>query len=120
MTGGLNQRYGQALSSYVAHATSVRQVHKSDLKAGDHLYIVTENSRYHVRSADAGWYVVSGGWFDHKGIGPLRIKIAGCTWGGSVIKVDVVAAVGLSVEFGNRVTTSPIQKIILIPRERQN
>jgi hypothetical protein len=34
--------------------------------------------------------------------------------GGSIIKVDIVAACGLSLEFGNRVVTSTIQKIFVV------
>jgi hypothetical protein len=45
----------------------------------------------------------------------MQTTIAGCTWGGSAIKVDVIAAIGLSIEFGNRVITSAVQRIIFVP-----
>ncbi len=47
---------------------------------------------------------------DKEGLSPLRTTINGCTWGGSAIKVDIVAACGLHLEFGNRVVTSRIKE----------
>jgi len=41
----------------------------------------------------------------------MKTTIAGCTWGGSAIKEDIVAACGLHLEFGKRVVTSTIQKV---------
>jgi len=63
---------------------------------------------------------VSGGWFDRQCGGPVDIAIKGCTWGGTTIKVDVIAACGLCIEFGNRVTTSAVQRIIVLPKEIGN
>ena len=45
---------------------------------------------------------------------PVRLSIAGCTWGGSVIKNDIVAACGLHLEFGNRLLTSRIRDVLVI------
>ncbi len=112
--------YGHALSSLTDYAANVYQIRKCDVEPGDQLYVITENSLYLLRVVDDGWYVVSGGWFDRHGITPLRTKITGCTWAGSAVKVDVIAAVGLNLEFGNRVTTSPIQHIILVRKEQRN
>lgn len=50
----------------------------------------------------------------------MKTKILGCTWGGSIIKADVVAACGLHVEFANRVVTSPDRKIFVLPYGREN
>jgi hypothetical protein len=47
----------------------------------------------------------------------MQLGIAGCTWGGSAIKIDIVAACGLCLEFTNRLTTSPIQKIFLFRQQ---
>lgn len=120
MRTGEYLNHGYALSSFVAQTARVHQVRKGELRAGDHLYVITENSVYHLRAADEGWYFVSGGWFERNAVAPSRTRIVGCTWGGSVIKVDVIAAVGLSLEFGNRVTTSPIRRIILLRQGQQN
>ena len=62
-------------------------------------------------------YSVWGGWFDRQGLSPVRLSISGCTWGGSVIKHDIVAARGLRLEFGNRVVTSRIRAIRVIRSE---
>jgi hypothetical protein len=37
-----------------------------------------------------------------------------------MIKVDVVAACGLCLEFGNHVVTSPVQKIFFYPKGTLN
>ena len=50
--------------------------------------------------------------------GSGRIR-TGCTWGGSAIKEDIVAARGLFLEFGNHVITTRIQNVRVIPREQQ-
>jgi hypothetical protein len=42
------------------------------------------------------------------------MSISGCTWGGTAIKRDLVAARGLRLEFGNRVVTSPIREVRVI------
>jgi hypothetical protein len=89
-------------------------VKKSDLRPGDRVCVVTSNSRYEICALGGGMYVVSGGWFDRNGKSPATMTITGCTWGGSAIKVDVVAACGLRLEFGNRLITSPIRKIIVL------
>lgn len=87
---------------------------KADLKCGDCVLVVTENSVYRICVLDRERFSISGGWFDRQGLSPATISIAGCTWGGSAIKRDVVAARGLRLEFGNRVVTSPIREVRVI------
>ena len=111
---------GVALSSIVDSAESILQVRKSDLKAGDRIYVKTKNSVYVIQVMENNRCLVSGGWFDKKGLSPVHTKIVGCTWGGSSIKIDIVAACGLCVEFGNRLVTSPIKKIIFFPHALSN
>jgi hypothetical protein len=67
-----------------------------------------------------GQYDVSGGWFDKNNLARTKTTIHGCTWGGSIIKSDIIAACGLHLEFGNRVVTSKIEKIFHIPDFRVN
>jgi hypothetical protein len=112
--------YSGTLDTILQSVEHLEQVAKSSFRPGDCMIVKTCNSTYVLRAKDDGSCFASGGWFDQKGSAPTRVHINGCTWGGCVIKVDIVAAVGLCLEFGNRVTTSPIQKIIVIPRERQN
>lgn len=87
---------------------------KADLRCGDCVLVVTENSVYRICVLDGSRYSISGGWFDRQGLSPATTSIAGCTWGGSAIKRDIVAAPGLRLEFGNRVVTSPIREVRLI------
>lgn len=55
-----------------------------------------------------------GGWFDRKGVAPQRVNVNGCTWGGSALKSELVAARGMRLEFGNCVLTTPIEEVRLI------
>jgi hypothetical protein len=89
-------------------------VRKGDLRNGDRLLVSTENSVYCIRVHGDATYSISGGWFDSQGLSPARMSIAGCTWGGTVIKCDIVAARGLRLEFGNRVVTSPIREVRVV------
>ncbi len=111
---------GHSLDAIVEQSEKLKQVRKDELRFGDWVIVVTMNSIYSIRVIEDGFYLVSGGWFDKKGISPLKTTIAGCTWGGSIIKADIVAACGLSLEFGNRVVTSPIQKICVVPNSGEN
>ena len=113
-------RISHSLEKIVESTTHLKQVRKADLQLGDLLLITTRNSVYSVRVLDNDLYLVSGGWFDNKGLSPMKIRINGCTWGGSIIKIDIVAACGLCLEFGNRVVTTPIQKVCLIRYGSQN
>ena len=89
----------------------IELVRKTDLKSGDRLLVSTENSVYSIQVHEDATYSISGGWFDSQGLSPARLSIAGCTWGGSVIKQDIVAACGLRLEFGNRVVTTRIREV---------
>lgn len=106
---------GQNLTTIARHSENLFQIRKVDLRPGDCFYVKTLNSVYTIRVMASGQYLVSGGWFDKKGLSPQKTTITGCTWGGSVIKLDVVAACGLCLEFGNRVITTPIKKVWVIP-----
>jgi hypothetical protein len=113
-------RLGQSLERIIDNADQLKQVYKSELQFGDLVFITTLNSVYTVRVIQDNHYLVSGGWFDKNGLSPFKTSITGCTWGGSIIKMDIMAACGLCVEFGNRVVTSPIQKVCIIPCGGEN
>lgn len=113
-------KLGQSLEKIVESADQLKQVYKSELHFGDLVLITTLNSVYSVQVLQDGFYLVSGGWFDKNGLSPFKTTINGCTWGGSIIKIDIMAACGLCVEFGNRVVTSPIQKVCIIPQGGEN
>jgi len=98
----------------------LKELKKDCLHKGDQVFLKTQNSIYTLNVDGDEQYIVSGGWFDKHNLSHTKVKINGCTWGGSVIKYDIVAACGLFIEFGNRLTTSKIQKIIIIPNECLN
>ena len=104
---------GQTLSTLVETSDRLKQIGKENIQRGDCLFIQTGNSLYCLRALGEGWYETSGGWFDKQGKSPMRVRINGCTWGGKMIKVNIVAACGLCLEFSNRVVTSPIKRIII-------
>lgn len=108
------------LNYLVAQSRSLLEVRKNQLKSGDQVILKTHNSTYIIRVDADGKYIVSGGWFDKNNMSPTKTTINGCTWGGSVIKTDIVAACGLFLEFGNRLKTSRIKEIIIFPVTCQN
>jgi hypothetical protein len=105
---------GYNLDKIVNDAAHLQQVRRDELQFGDVVLITTRNSDYAVYVLENDRYVVSGGWFARKGRSPMQVSITGCTWGGSIIKVDILAACGLRLEFGNRVVTTTIRKIQVI------
>jgi hypothetical protein len=102
------------LERIVQQTAALPQVRKDELNFGDLVLITTRNSVYSIYALDEGLYLISGGWFDRKGLSPAKITIAGCTFGGRIIKSDIVAGCGLRLEFGNRVVTTPIQKVCVV------
>jgi hypothetical protein len=99
------------LEAAVEEARSLEEVRKVDLQSGDRVLVTTRNSLYTIWVLGDGLYWVSGGWFDRTGQSPQRVTINGCTWGGSALKHDIVAARGLRLEFGNTVLTTRIRYI---------
>jgi hypothetical protein len=91
-----------------------RPVRKRDLGCGDYVLVTTENSIYSIEVLEDATYCIRGGWFDRQRLSPVKTSIVGCTWGGTAIKNDIVAACGLHLEFGNRVLTSRIREAIVI------
>jgi len=85
-------------------------VRRDDLAWGDSLFVSTKNSIYCINPAYRGWFVW-GGWFDRHGPTPAIVGINGCTWGGSVLHSDILAAPGLFLEFANGVTTTRIRHV---------
>ena len=79
------KRVGQSLAKIVEQTSLLKQVYKKDLQFGDLVLVKTYNSTYTVRVLDDGFYSVSGGWFDTQGLSPMKLKIAGCTWGGAAL-----------------------------------
>ncbi len=115
-----NGKIGYTLESITRSVDRLQEVRKSSLSFGDWIFVKTVKSLYRIRSLGGVLYEVSGGWFDKKGLGSVQLRISGCTWGGSAIKIDLIAACGLRIEFGNRLITSPVRKIFVLPQWIQN
>ncbi len=112
----------RTLDAIVQHAEELGAVPKADLEFGDQILVTTANSIYSIHALENDLYSVSGGWFDRHGVSPMEVAINGCTWGGSAIKLDILAACGLHLEFGNQVVTSRILefKVIRCESKRPN
>jgi hypothetical protein len=106
--------HARTVEAIVEQAALLESVPKADLQFGDQLVVSTENSIYLIAVLEDATYVISGGWFDREGLSPARITIVGCTWGGPAVKRDIVAALGLRVEFGNRVITSRVREVRIL------
>lgn len=119
MSDHTNPQLHRTLGAIVEHTGTLREVPKAELHPGDWVEVTTLNSTYSIHVLEDGFYSISGGWFDREGLSPFRTTIAGCTWGGSAIKLDIVAACGLHLEFGNRVVTSPIRKVCVMQFSEQ-
>jgi len=108
-------RKGAYLDHLAAHADRAAGIRRADLDVGDVILVFTRNSVYRVRRTGSSSFVVSGGWFDIHHGGEFRTSIEGCTWGGSCIHRDFLASPGMHMEFGNRVLTSAVERIVYIP-----
>ena len=100
---------GRSLEALTAVAGRLSAVRKADLHWGDQVIVTTKNSVYSLFVVEEGTYWVTGGWFDRHLCSPQRVWINGCTFGGTAIMTDLVAAPGLFLEFANRVTTTRIR-----------
>lgn len=114
------QRPVNSLSSIVASADHLAGVRRGEVREGDWLLVRTRNSVYSIHLGSSGRCTVSGGWFDRRGKSPMVTTVTGCTWGGSSLKADLLAAVGLCIEFGNRLTTTEALRVLHFRREALN
>ncbi|TDI76590.1 MAG: hypothetical protein E2O84_02405 [Bacteroidetes bacterium] len=103
------------LGALVESAAQAEGVRRGDLNPGDVLMLYTQNSIYTARVLSHNKFRVSGGWFDLNNMPGFETTIVGCTWGGSSIHRDFVASCGMRTEFGNRVLTSILQRVVRIP-----
>lgn len=107
-------RLARTLDAISAHAERTDAVRRSDLEFGDLVIVRTRNSVYSLHALGDGTFAVSGGWFDSRNDSPAMVAVQGCTYGGSVIRLDVVAARGLFLEFGNNVSTTRIMDVRIV------
>ena len=101
-------------------AKRLEVVKKAELDCGDCVQITTRNSTYWIQALEDELYLISGGWVELHGSTHMKTTIAGCSWGGSAIKGDIVAACGLHLEFGDGVVTSKIQEVTVIRKSERD
>ena len=87
---------------------------KCPVSFGDQVIVRTRNSVYSLWSLGGDTFAVAGGWFDRNGDTPTTVTVNGCTYGGSLIRYNVVAAPGLFLEFGNSVSTTRIRDVRIV------
>jgi hypothetical protein len=105
---------GYALSSFGDLSTRVGAVRRQEVSPGDSIIVRTQNSVYALRLGDDGAFSVSGGWFRRKGRENIRMTVTGCSLGGTMIRIDTIVACGFSIEFGNRLVTSPVRSFFVL------
>ena len=103
-----------SLETMAASAAAVSGIRATDLEPGDCVIVRTRNSTYLLRANDDGTFDATGGWFSRSEEGRMRLRIAGCTWGGSVLLTRMVAAPGMFLEFANKVRTTRICEVRLL------
>lgn len=100
-----------SLDRLASVAPSIDGIREEDLEPGDWVIVRTKNSTYSLRANGEGTFDATGGWFaQHPGAGE-RLRIAGCTWGGTALLTRMVAAPGMCLEFANRVRTTRIREV---------
>ena len=95
------------IGRFAEHLPATR---KQDLEPGDCVIVSTKNSVYRLQALGGDRFHASGGWFDQNSA-PRTVTVNGCTFGGLAIGTDIVAAIGLFLEFGNNVSTTRIQDV---------
>ncbi len=112
------QQPGVRARTLSAIARSVERLpvtRRQDLEPGDCVIVYTKNSVYRLQALGGDLFHASGGWFDRTS-SPGTVTVNGCTFGGSAVCTDVVAANGLFLEFGNDVSTTRIREVRVLRR----
>jgi len=104
----------RTLDRITEHAAEIDGVRARDVEAGDFIVVRTRNSTYSLAALGQGAYRVAGGWFKAEQCENARVRIVGCTWGGSAIHTGLIAAPGMFLEFDNGVRTTRIREVRLI------
>ena len=115
-----NNSRAHSLAALTEHAGKAMGIRRSDLASGGIVMFYTRNSVYKARLLVDGKFAVSGGWFDRHYTTEFITSITGCTWGGKCINSDFIGSCGMRVEFGNRVTTSILLRVVRVPGSMVN
>jgi len=102
--------FARTLNDIGRFAEHLPATRKQDLEPGDCVIVSTKNSVYRLQALGGDLFHASGGWFDQNEA-PRTVTVNGCTFGGLAIGTDIVAAIGLFLEFGNNVSTTRIQDV---------
>ena len=105
---------GRTLDRITAAARDIEGVWAHEVREGDWVVVRTRNSTYSLASVGNGRYQVVGGWFASEGCDNVRVRVVGCTWGGTAIHTGLVAAPGMFLEFDNGVRTTRIREVRLM------
>jgi len=109
------RRLRASLDLLTAACSEVEGVDRGALGWGDRIEVATRNSLYRLWCVGENRFAVAGGWFDRSGSaqGSVRpvVAVNGCTWGGTAIRTDLVAAPGFFLEFANGVRTTRIRSV---------
>lgn len=108
------------LSRFAERVEKLPALYKSEVEIGDYIMVKTQNSIYKLQACSGREYLVNGGRFDRKKQSPIRTTITGCGLGSAFVKIDLIAACGLRIEFGNRVITSSIDTFVLFKSHNLN
>jgi hypothetical protein len=109
-----------SLESLASSAACVDGVRAGDVQPGDWVIIRTKNSTYSLLVNDDGTFDATGGWFSREDQPGTRLRVAGCTWGGSALLTRMIAAPGMFLEFANNVRTTRIREVrVLRPYSAQ-
>ena len=100
-----------SLESLASNAACVDGVRAGDLQPGDWVIVRTKNSTYSLLANDDGTFDATGGWFTREEQSGARLRVAGCTWGGSALLTRMIAAPGMFLEFANNVRTTRIREV---------
>ena len=98
-----------SLDRLASAAAVVDGVRASDLEPGDCVLVRTKNSLYTLRANADGSFDVEGGRFARED--GTRLRVAGCTWGGTALLTCMIAAPGMFLEFDNHVRTTRIREV---------
>lgn len=112
------QVWARTLTTLAAHTEHAAATRKRDLDPGDRVIVSTRNSVYCLQALGGDLFEVSGGWFE-RNPAARRTTVNGCTYGGVAICTDIVAARGLFLEFGNNVSTTRIQRVLVVRGHQQ-
>ncbi|MEO5894143.1 MAG: hypothetical protein ABIS06_00400 [Vicinamibacterales bacterium] len=102
---------GFSLERLATAGAVVEGVRDADLQSGDWVIVQTKNSTYALRANGDGTFDATGGWFLREPSSGERMRIAGCTWGGSALLTRMIAAPGMFLEFANNVRTTRIREV---------